>query len=468
MINNVAFCIIGQSRSEGIIRRAIASILRQRIPRYEIIVYGELPETHNIRVLPSNSLREIGALNRIRNLLCTNATEDFVVLMTDNIEFRDGWYEAIKEADYLDIIGSRLVTDKGIRAVDWAYEVQLGSMRLPNPLDYDEWTTKAYVSGNLILLRKRAWERIKFNERLSNGDRDDVDFCLRATRAGFRVGVIPQAEAKCNLGNSEITSDITFEPSRTRVVEFKTALMAGKDTFKAGEYRLALTHLRKAAELVPDDAGVLALMGWTYYFTGQYENALEALGKAVAADSTNHYALRGRGWTFLQSGAPRKAVNDLRKALDLTNSYHRDDWVETMRGLSWACYHLGDFDEAIKYFKVLLENCQSGDADLLQDVYRGLGWCFCRKGMWNEAAVHFRNALPNIDPRRHEVLQDAEHGIELSTVGQAGTVQSQGCDRHLFFELTSTRQPVPTPVTRGWRRSLVSGLKATLKKILKR
>jgi hypothetical protein len=88
--------------------------------------------------------------------------------------------------------------------------------------------------------------------------------------------------------------------------------------------------------------------------------------------------------------------------------------------------------------------------------------------MWNEAAVHFRNALPNIDPRRHEVLQDAEHGIELSTVGQAGTVQSQGCDRHLFFELTSTRQPVPTPVTRGWRRSLVSGLKATLKKILKR
>jgi tetratricopeptide (TPR) repeat protein len=467
MISSISFCIISQGRSEGIIIRAIASILRQRLPDREILVCGELPAAPNIKVFRSNGWSETGELNRIRNLLCSNATKDFVALMADNIELRDGWYEAIKEADYLDIIGSQIVTNDGIRAVDWAYQINLGSMSFPYPLAYDEWTTKAYVSGNFMLLRKRAWERIKFDETLLRGDRDDVDFCLRATNAGFRVGVIPQAEAKYDVENSETTTDVTFEKSRNTVLAFKKACTAGKEAFKSGDYGQALSHLTKAVEVVPDDAGVLSLIGWTYYLTGQYEQALRVLSRTIAIEPENHYAFRGRGWAFLQIGAHEDAVNDLTRALDLVNPNHRDAWIETVRGLAWSNYHRGSFDEAIKYFKVLLEKAHSHETDLLQDVYRGLGWCCYRKEMFSEAGAHFNKAISNIDPGNHELVQDAKRGLKLVTAGASKrpTVQESSVPLTPDLSLMHRRNPAFPWGIRG-PRSFASVLWRAARKVL--
>ena len=466
MISSISFCIISQDSSSGRIDRAIASVSKQSLTSREILVFGDLPPAHNVRVFPNNGWIETGELNRIRNLLCSHATKDFVALMADNIDLSDGWYEAIKEADYFDIIGSRILTNEGVRAVDWAYQVKLGSMSFPYPLDYDEWTTKAYVSGNLMLLRKRAWERIKFEETLLRGDRGDVDFCLRATKAGFRIGVIPKAEAQYTLGNSETTADVSFEKSQSIVHAFKRAFVAGKDAFRSGDYGAALAHLTKATEMVPDDAGALSLMGWTYYFTGRYKNALEVLGKALAVDSVNHYALRGRGWAFLQSGVYRNAISDLTVALELVNPNCRDDWLETVRGLAWSHYHSGNFDEATKHFKALLAKSNSHETGLLQDVYRGLGWSCYRKGILSEAADHFEKALCNIDPRSHELLRDAKHGLELANLGQLGTAAIRDGDRHPLVDLSEThlRKP-PLAATMEWRRRLVSALKVALRTI---
>ena len=412
MISKISFCIIGQGSTGGM-NRTIASIFRQRLPGREILVWGELPAAQDIKVLRSDGWNETGEINRIRNLLCANATHDFVVLMGAHIELSDGWYEAIKEADYLDIIGSRIVTNDGARAVDWAYEVELGSIKLPYPLAYDEWTTKAYVSGNFMLLRKRAWERIKFDETLVRGDHDDIDFCLRATNAGFRVGVIPQAEAKYDAGNSEATTDVTFDKSQSTIFAFKKAFTSGKETFQSRDYANALAHLAKAAEVVPDDAQTLSLMGWAYYFSGQYEQALEILTQVLTLDPASHDAFRGRGWAFLQSGMYDRAVNDLGKALELVNPNHRNQWVETVRGLSWSNYHIGEFDKAVESFTLLMESSHEHEAALLQDAERGLGWCYYRKGMFAESGAHFAKALLNIDPVDKEMVQDAKRGLEL-------------------------------------------------------
>jgi tetratricopeptide (TPR) repeat protein len=465
MISSISFCILSQGRSEGTINRAIASIVRQGLPGREILVCGELAAAHDIKVFRSNGWGETGELNRMRNLLCSNATKDFVALMVDNIELCDGWYEAIKEADYLDIIGSQIVTNDRIRAVDWAYQVKLGSMSFPYPLAYDEWTTKAYVSGNFMLLRKRVWERIKFDETLLRGVRDDVDFCLRATLAGFRVGVVPQAQAKYRMANSETTADVTFEKSRNTVIAFKTALAAGKGAFKSGDYGAALVHLTKAAEVVPGDPGTLSLMGWTYYFTGRYEKAVEILGEALAADSSNQYAFRGRGWAFLQSGAYANAVVDLTMALKLVNPVHRDDWLETVRGLAWSHYHSGNFGEAIKQFKALLEKSKSHETGLLQDVCRGLGWCCYRMEKFGEAVAHFNDALSNMDPAHPEVIQDARRGLEL-----AGTKRrAPACEHSVAVVADLSARPrrdalFPWGLTRP--RRLASALKRVAIKVL--
>lgn len=467
MISSISFCIIRQSRSEEIIDRAIASILRQPLPNREVLVCGEYPAAHDIKVFRSDGWNETGALNRTRNLLCSNATEDFVVLMTDRIELLDGWYEAIKEADYLDIVGSRIVTDEGIRAVDWAYQIKLGSMSFPYPLAYDEWTTKAYVSGNFMLLRKRAWERIKFDETLLRGDCDDVNFCLRATNAGFRVGVIPQAEVKYNAGNSETTTNVTFEKSRNTVLAFKRTFTAGKDAFKSGDYGPALVHLTKATEMVPDDPATLSLMGWTYYFAGRYRQAIEALTKAIAVDPASHYAFRGRGWAFLQSGSHENAVDDLIKALDLVNLNHRDDWLETTRGLAWSHYHSGAFSEAIKYFDALLEKSNSHETGLLQDVYRGLGWCYYRKGMFSEAGDHFNRAISNINPGNYELAQDAKRGLELIAAGASQQPTVHAGRVPLLPGLSVTpRKNLAFPWGIAKPRSFVAVLRRAAKKIL--
>lgn len=467
MITSISFCILGLGRDEGLTNRAIASVLRQRLPNPEILVCGELSAANNAKVLRSNGWSESGELNRIRNMLCANATKDFVVLMVDSIELSDGWYEAIKEADYLDIIASRIVTNDGIRAVDWAYPVKLGAMTFPYPLDYDEWTTKAYVSGSFMVLRKRAWERIKFDETLLHGKGDDVDFCLRATNAGFRVGVIPQAEGKYHVTNSATTIDVTFEKSRSVIVGFKRALATGRDAFNSGDYELALLQLTKAAEIAPDDPRALSFMGWAHYFTRRYEKSLEIFGHALALDAKNHFALRGRGWALLQTAAYAGAVNDLTAALHLVNPDHRDDWVETVRGLAWSHYHNGSFGEAKVHFNALLEKSKKDERGLLQDVYRGLGWCCYRQGTSSEAASHFEKALSNIDPKEREFLRDAKHGLELAAAGQSGAVGIPDCDRHPLVGLPGTYLGGGLQPRKDWQRRLISRLKGAAKQILR-
>ena len=469
MISNISFCILSPGRSEGIINRAIASISRQRIPSREILVCGELPAAQNIKVLRSNGWSETGELNRMRNLLCSNATGNFVVLMDENIELSDGWYEAIKDADCFDIAGSRIVTEDGARAIDWAYQVKLGGKSYAFPLQYDEWTTKAYVSGKLMLLRKRVWERIKFDEALKRGDCDDVEFCLRASSAGFRIGVLPEAGAKYIDVASKIKTDVTFEKSQSTVDAFKKAFTMGHDAFKSGDYERALTNLANARELVPDHTETLSLIGWTYYFMGVYERALTVFDEAIVADPASHSAFRGRGWTFLQRGIYRKAVNELTMALELVNPVQRDDWLETVRGLAWSHYHNGTFDEAIEYFESLVGTADVHETGLLQDVCRGLGWCCYRKGMFSEATAHFNNALSKLDPGNHELIQDAKRGLELATVGASQDDPVRGYRPLLLKPNVSLtlRQKPPFRSGATWCRSLATVLKGVVKRILR-
>lgn len=48
-----------------------------------------------------------------------------------------------------------------------------------------------YVSGCAMLIKKAVWEKIGFLDERFFLYYEDVDYCLRATRAGFRVAVTP-------------------------------------------------------------------------------------------------------------------------------------------------------------------------------------------------------------------------------------------------------------------------------------
>lgn len=463
---SISFCIFNQNCSEGIFDKAVANVLSQHVPDHEIFVYGELSSGDKIKIIPSNG--SVEHLSHIRNVLCTTASKEFIALMANNIELSDGWYEAIKEADYLDIIGSRILTDSGARALDWACQINLGSKSFPYPLDYDEWTTKAYVSGNLMLLRKRLWERIKFDETLSRSDCDGVvDFCLRATNAGFRVGVIPEAEAKYNLESSEKITEVTFEKFQNHVRSFKRTFAAGENAFKLGDYKTALAQLTNATDMVQDDPLTLALMGWSYYFMGRYENALEVFDKAIAIDSANHSALRGRGWTFLQSRVYPNAISDLIRALENTNSNQRNERLEAVRGLAWSHYHNGSFKESKQYFDLLLNEIHRDETDLLQDAYRGSGWCCYRMGVLNDAADYFEKALSNLGPSSLDLIQEVKRGLELIASDQRGKGETQNPIVYPNPYVSEAHLSESSfDAAADWRPSFVARLKAAARKIL--
>jgi len=467
MIENISFCILHSGRDERVFNRCVNSILKQQAPRFEILACGNRCDHDKVKFIENKEWIENGEFNRMRNFLCSNTSADFAVLMTENIELSDGWYEAIRHADCLDIVASRIETENNVRVVDWAYRVMLGSRGYPCPLEYDEWTTKAYVSDELMLLRKRAWERVKYDETLTFDRNADEDFCLRASKAGFRIGVFPEAKAKYIGKNLLSKRDLSFEKSENTVRAFRRAFTAGKEAIKSRDYVQALNHLTEATETVPDDPVTLSLIGWAHYFSGSYEQAIHALSEAINIDPANHPALRGRGWALLQVGAYEKAVSDLSRALETVNPNHRDEWVETVRGLSWSYYHSANYQEAIRHFRSLAEKSHGDERGLLQDVYRGLGWSCYRINEFGDAAAYFNLAISNIDDDNHELLKDAKHGLRLASSGahQANSAAEDNAVSPEAYAPVTLLQNAPPP-SGNPRGGISSKLRSVVKRLL--
>src|SRR5574337_575392 len=192
MIESLSFCVIDLGCPEDVFERCVDSIERQEVPDSEILVLGPARKRDGIRFIEGRDAAS--NICRARNLICSLASREFICLMEPEVELAPDWYANIKEA-CLDIIGSRVLTGENRRSVDWAIPIELGGEVFPYPLDYDEWSATAYIRASLIVIRKAAWERVRFDERLGIDCGEDADFCMRATEQGFRTGVFPDSIA---------------------------------------------------------------------------------------------------------------------------------------------------------------------------------------------------------------------------------------------------------------------------------
>ncbi|MFE9973218.1 tetratricopeptide repeat protein [Streptomyces hirsutus] len=172
-----------------------------------------------------------------------------------------------------------------------------------------------------------------------------------------------------------------------------------------GDYAAALFHLRRAAALAPDDAGILALMGEYHRARQMYSAALRDLRKALTLDPAHSYAWASLGATRLALGNPAAALADLDRALELEPDY---PWALIRRARAWRelgdpARQLADLDRA-----VLLQpdspwtHCERGDA-------------LRAAGRDEEALVHFDRAL-TLDPAYTSAY--ASRGVTLSRLGR--------------------------------------------------
>ncbi len=240
MIISISFCILNYGHTDASIGRCIESIRRQGVPKYEILICSSKRSYNDVVTFNEDEWVRRGKVNKMRNHLCSYASKEFIVLMDGGVELTSNWYSNIRKADCFDLIGSRLLASDNKRVIDWAYPFRLADKHLPLPLQYDEWTNKAYISGILMVIRHDVWEQIKFSEGLLLDEDGEVDFCLRSSEVGFRVGVFPEALAiyHHNLNTYASRKYVTFDDP-LRIVEKL------KDTFdkREGEKEFKLQNL---------------------------------------------------------------------------------------------------------------------------------------------------------------------------------------------------------------------------------
>ncbi len=194
-MDEISFCVLSRDSSAKELEHCLQRIRAQGVPVFEILIYHS-DSIHGTRNLYNKEWQEDVPVNRIRNLLCKNAKYNFIALLDARIVISDDWYEKIRVVRYFDLIGWRLKDLEGKRIPDWSYMVQVGMRQLVLQLDYSEWTARGFINSAAVLGRKSVWEKVKFDETLTDGLETDASFCQKAVALGYRIGIAQKANGK--------------------------------------------------------------------------------------------------------------------------------------------------------------------------------------------------------------------------------------------------------------------------------
>ncbi|MBI4665281.1 MAG: tetratricopeptide repeat protein [Nitrospinae bacterium] len=277
---SISFVVISGGLRPEPLRVLINSITSQKLPPYEIILVGKAPGPlpDEVILLAEPLLAQTGAICAMRNKGIKTASGEVVVLTDDDVEFTPGWGGNIKPAladQSWDIAGCRVLGPDGQRWYDWCWHSRTDPVCPPRLLEYGEQSPGLYISGCLMMIRRRVFATTLFNENLLNHQRDDVEFCHRAADAGFKFASFPSAVAIHHLAPAgRSVDDPAFGDS---------GYMTAIHLFRKGDYVSALEML---GALEPS-AKVLYHKALTLQRMGRFAEA-ELLYRQAAAQT--------RGW----------------------------------------------------------------------------------------------------------------------------------------------------------------------------
>ena len=194
----LSFVIISGGLRPDSVARLLISLASAGAPAIEILIVGRYagPLPEGVGLLSAPDLASRGAICAMRNRGIDATSGDPVILLDDDVEFTSGWYPAVAPAIVsrrFDVAGCRCVTSTGRRWYDWSWASRRDPSCPPRLLEYSDASPEAYVSGCFMMIQRRVFAKVRFDERRMNHQRDDVDFCHRAHDAGFTLGVIPEA-----------------------------------------------------------------------------------------------------------------------------------------------------------------------------------------------------------------------------------------------------------------------------------
>lgn len=172
------------------------------------------------------------------NLIEFAKTNEKIGILGPKIYFAPG-YEFHKERYQVKDQGKVIWYAGGL--IDWPNIVS--SHRGVDEIDHGQYDTPMetdFVSGCAMLVKKEVWEKIGFFDERFFLYWEDVDFCQRARKAGFKIVFVPQAKLwHANAGSSEVGGVLhDYYMTRNRLLfglryaNFKTKLALFKQSLK--------------------------------------------------------------------------------------------------------------------------------------------------------------------------------------------------------------------------------------------
>jgi hypothetical protein len=178
------FGILTKYDDEEKLREVIDSIHALNIPNYQVIVIGgkEKESSKQERYISFDESIKNGWVTRKKNILTHSAEYQNIVLMHDYFVFDKDWYKNFLEfGNNWDICSCAQYLINGKRHfTDW---VTWDSPIFPRytSLNYEDWSHAHYMyqSGGFTIAKTQLIIDNPFNEQLSWGESDDVEWSLR-------------------------------------------------------------------------------------------------------------------------------------------------------------------------------------------------------------------------------------------------------------------------------------------------
>lgn len=181
------FGIITNNNTNYNVKSIISSIKTNNIPTYEIIIIGGDNiydnDNHIIHVSFDESIMN-GWITKKKNIICSMARYDNIVLLHDYIILDNGWYEGfLKFGNNFDICVSKIINSNNKRFRDYTffpygnYNPFSSRSLIPYKFPSNNKLSKLlYISGSYYIVKKHIANKFPLDERLCWADGEDVLF----------------------------------------------------------------------------------------------------------------------------------------------------------------------------------------------------------------------------------------------------------------------------------------------------
>jgi hypothetical protein len=199
----LSFIIITNGNKTRELQLQINSILSLKIPEYEILICGKIPQINtydnpNIVLLENEEDALRGSLGGLRNRACSRAKFENLVISDDDMLFSEDWYQNLLNAPNFEILTTCIRNPDGTRF--WDNACYLSPVHGHINLNYNEDDDYKYMSGGQSwLIKKFVWEEARWDEELliykmSNLEdykkglhNEDTDFSLRCRKNNRKI-----------------------------------------------------------------------------------------------------------------------------------------------------------------------------------------------------------------------------------------------------------------------------------------